>query len=219
MKIARGYLPTAGVALALTALPAAACAVLGAPVAARILAGLAVFFVLFLAFFFRDPHRDTQAQPDAILSGADGVVSLITDVEHPKLPGKLTRISTFLSVFDVHVNRCPIAGNVMVTDHTPGRKVWACLDEASEVNEHSTILIEGPRFSCLVKQIVGPVARRVFCWLKVGDVVEQGQHLGIMKFGSRLDVYVPADRFDVLVRKGDRVVAGKTVMARLKGAK
>lgn len=216
MKVARGYVANAGVALALTGLPAAACAALGATTAAWALAGVAGFLVLFLAFFFRDPNRSPPADDGVVVSGADGVVSLITELEHPLLPGRLTRISVFLSVFDVHVNRAPAAGTVRHLAYVPGRKIWAFMDQASEVNEHSTILIENPRFTCLVKQIVGPVARRVIYWLEVGQRLAQGERIGMMKFGSRMDVYLPADRFALCVRKGDRVVAGETVMARLK---
>ena len=205
-------------AFALTGLPGLVCGILGATTAAKILGGITIFLVLFLAYFFRDPDRNPPRDGNVVVSGADGVVSLITELEHPLLPGKLVRISTFLSVFDVHVNRCPVAGTVRHLAYVPGRKVFAFLDEASEVNEHSTILVENPRFTCLVKQIVGPVARRVFYWLKVGQTIEQGDRIGMMKFGSRMDVYLPAERFEILVKKGDRVVAGESVMARLKGA-
>lgn len=218
MKVARGYWANAAMAFALTGLPAIACAILGATTAARILGGLTIFLVLFLAYFFRDPDRNPPGRDDIVVSGADGVVSLITELEHPLLPGKLVRISTFLSVFDVHVNRSPVAGTVRHLAYVPGRKVFAFLDEASEVNEHSTILVENRHFTCLVKQIVGPVARRVFYWLKLGQSIQQGDRIGMMKFGSRMDVYLPAGRFDILVKKGDRVVAGESVMARLKGA-
>lgn len=217
MKLARGYTSTAAAAAAITALPALACAALGWSTAAWVLAGLTLFLILFIAYFFRDPERQSPHDPDAVVSGADGVVSLITDVTHPLVPGPLTRISIFLNVVDVHVNRCPVAGTVKHLAYVPGRKVFAFLDEASDVNEHSTILIENPRFTCLVKQIVGPVARRVFYWLQVGQVVAQGERLGMMKFGSRMDVYLPAGRFDLLVKKGERVVAGESVMARWKG--
>lgn len=216
MKLARGYTSTAAIAAALPVALAIVFASRDLTTAALVSGGVAVFLILFIAYFFRDPERNPPHDPDAVVSGADGVVSLITDVTHPLVEGPHTRISIFLNVFDVHVNRCPVAGTIRSLAYVPGRKVFAFLDEASEVNEHSTILIETPRFRCLVKQIVGPVARRVFYWLSEGQSVQQGDRLGMMKFGSRMDVYLPKGRFDLLVSKGQRVVAGETVMARWK---
>jgi phosphatidylserine decarboxylase len=101
-------------------------------------------------------------------------------------------------------------------DHRPGKKLFAFLRAASDYHEHNAILIRGDRVDCLVRQIVGPVARRIFCWKSPGSLVERGERIGIMKFGSRLDVYLPRDGVEVVVREGDRVRAGTTVIARLK---
>jgi phosphatidylserine decarboxylase len=115
------------------------------------------------------------------------------------------------------VNRTPIAGRIEFVNYTPGKHLFAFLDAASEYNEHSTVFIAGERTRCLVRQIVGPVARRVVCRKKAGDRVAAGDRFGIMKFGSRLDVYLPATEVTVRVHKGDRVVAGRTVIATRNG--
>jgi len=170
-----------------------------------------------LLFFFRDPGRTIIPHPDAVVSGADGVVRSVERMcEDTYLGTETVRISVFLSLFDVHVNRAPMAGQVQAVAYEPGKHLFAFLDAASEYNEHSSIFIQGPRSKCLVRQIVGPVARRVVCWLKKGEAVEKGERIGIMKFGSRLDIYLPGSDVTVEVKKGDRVRAGETVIAKLK---
>jgi phosphatidylserine decarboxylase len=123
-------------------------------------------------------------------------------------------VSVFLSPLDVHINRSPASGQVRHLGYTPGRRLLTLDNRASEVNEHSTIFIEGPLGPCLVRQIVGPVVRRVVYWLEPGQEVERGGRIGLMKFGSRLDMYFPAEGTEVTVRKGDRVHAGVSVVAR-----
>lgn len=164
-------------------------------------------------FFFRDPER-VIADPTSILSGADGVVSQIAEVEEAHyLRTDAVRISVFLNLFDVHVNRTPLPGTVVSTDYHPGKHFFAFLDKASDANQHSAVLIKGEKTRCLVKQIVGPVARRVIFWIKPGQILTPGERIGMMKFGSRLDVYLPKSDIFVTVKKGDRVRAGETILA------
>jgi phosphatidylserine decarboxylase len=203
--------------MGLFALLGAGTAAVGAVSAAWgcLLAGLLV--TLGMLFFFRDPERAILAGPHEVLSGADGVVRSVEQLQETGYLGvPAVRISVFLSVFDVHVNRMPIAGRVESVAYAPGKHLFAFLDDASEYNEHSSVLVAGERIRCLVRQIVGPVARRVVCRKKPGDQLAAGERFGIMKFGSRLDVYLPAAEVTVLVKKGDRVVAGQTVIATLK---
>lgn len=179
-----------------------------------IVAGTALFL-----FFFRDPHRSPPADPDAILSGADGrVMSVRRLIEPVYLRTECVRISVFLSIFDVHVNRSPLAGRCRFAGHFPGKKLFAFREKSSEVNQHNKIVIEGAGATCIMIQIVGPVARRVVYWLDpdASVPVEAGERIGMMKFGSRLDVYLPAKDVDVLVNPSDRVRAGETIIARLK---
>jgi phosphatidylserine decarboxylase len=191
---------------------------LGYPDAAVTLWAVGVGGAAFMLFFFRDPDRTPPSDPAAFVSGADGVVRRVEVMpEDTFLKTETVRVSVFLSVFNVHVNRSPLAGQVIDLRYTPGKKLFAFLDAASEYNEHTSVLIHGDRTRCLVRQIVGPVARRVVCWLRPGETVGRGGRLGIMKFGSRMDVFFPQSEVTVQVTKGDRVVAGETVIATLKG--
>jgi phosphatidylserine decarboxylase len=171
----------------------------------------------FMVYFFRDPERAVVADPNIVVAGADGWVRRVEEIDEPKyLQSRTIRISTFLTPFDVHVNRSPIAGAVKALAYTPGKHILTIQQAASEYNEHSSIYIEGQGTRCLVKQIVGPIVRRVVYWLEEGQELAKGDRIGIMKFGSRMDVYLPVTDVEVLVKKGDRVFAGKTVLARLK---
>jgi phosphatidylserine decarboxylase len=126
------------------------------------------------------------------------------------------RISTFLTPFDVHVNRSPMPGVVKALAYSPGAHLLTIRNAASEFNEHSSIHIQGQATQCLVKQIVGPIVRRVVYWLEEGQQLAAADRIGIMKFGSRLDVYLPEADVEVLVKRGDRVFAGKTIIARIR---
>lgn len=186
------------------------------PAAVGVVALLAVL-TAFLVYFFRDPDRPALTDSNVVVSGADGWVRCVEEMPEEKFLGvQCVRISTFLTPFDVHVNRAPIAGSVTALDYTPGKHLFTIQQAASEYNEHSSIVIEGRRTRCLVKQIVGPIVRRVVYWLQVGQVLGIGERIGMMKFGSRLDVYLPAADVEVLVKKGDRVFAGLTAIARIK---
>jgi phosphatidylserine decarboxylase len=209
-----------------------------------IAAAVALFFLLFLQWpiigwplilvtiwvfaFFRDPERVVPQSDGAIIAPADGLVTLISEVEppvelqiddgsgHPGLPsGPVTRISIFMSVFDVHINRAPVGGTVRRVVYIPGRFMNADLDKASEDNERQHILIErtdGLRLG--FTQIAGLLARRIVPFVKPGDIVGKGQRVGLIRFGSRVDVYLPQGT-DAKVMIGQRVIAGETVLGEI----
>jgi len=173
----------------------------------------------YLLYFFRDPDRTPPPDTAAILSGADGRVMSVTRLaENMYLNAECVRISVFLSIFDVHVNRSPLSGHSKFIGYFPGKKVFAFREKSSELNQHNKILIEGLQTRCLIAQIAGLVARRVVYWLDhdASVPVKAGERIGMMKFGSRLDIYLPAADVDVLARPGDRVRAGETVIARIR---
>jgi len=171
----------------------------------------------YLLLFFRDPVRVASPDPADIVAGAEGKIMSVVNVNEPEfLKTEAVRISIFLSLVDVHVNRAPIAGKVESAQYYPGARFFTFEEKSSELNQHSSIVIRGEKTSCVVKQIVGPVARRVVYWLERGQVLKKGDRIGMMKFGSRLDMYFPRADVDVLVKKGDKVRAGETVVARLK---
>ena len=189
----------------------------GCPVTAAALFALGLAGCLFMLYFFRDPERTPTCGPDEFVSGAEGVVRSVEFMEEKRfLKANAVRISVFLNPFNVHVNRIPMSGVVKEAGYTPGRHLFTMDARSSEYNEHSSILIEGEKTRCLARQIVGPVVRRVVYWLGPGDRVEKGARLGMMKFGSRMDVYFPADEVEATVKRGDKMVAGVTVIARLK---
>ncbi|MDY7097588.1 MAG: phosphatidylserine decarboxylase [Pseudomonadota bacterium] len=176
--------------------------------------------------FFRDPERVVPQADNAIVAPADGLVSLISQVEPPLelqvedgsgtkgLPsGPVTRVSIFMSVFDVHINRSPIAGTIRRLVYMPGKFMNADLDKASEENERQHILVErADGLAIGFTQIAGLVARRILPFVKPGDTVAVGQRVGLIRFGSRVDVYLPAGT-DPKVLLGQRVIAGETILA------
>jgi phosphatidylserine decarboxylase len=163
-------------------------------------AALMIALAGFVAFFFRDPGRHVPQDPDVIVSPADG---RIVRIER----GDRLEISIFLSLFDVHINRAPIAGTVTEVDYRAGRFLAAFKDEASRLNERNSVTIEGPRLTTKCVQIAGVVARRIVCWKEPGDLVEKGERIGLIRFGSRVDLSLPLD-IELEVRKGDRVKGG-----------
>jgi phosphatidylserine decarboxylase len=172
-----------------------------------------------LLFFFRDPARTPPADPALIVCGADGVVArIVEESTNTLLHAPVVRVSVFLGLHNVHVNRAPIAGTVRLQSHTPGGKVPAWRAEASFVNERNTILIEGDATRCVVHQICGTAARRVVSWLRTGQRIGKGDRIGMMKFGSRLDMLFPRGDVALRVAEGDRVRAGETVLAVLREA-
>jgi len=178
-------------------------------------AGIAgIFVTLCVALFFRDPERSGNPQKGEILCPADGRVVAVADGPAPRgMQGNALRISIFMSVLNVHVNRVPMDGQVLDVRHIPGGFAMAQLDEARINNERTEILIEDPsgRHFFLV-QVAGMIARRIICRLKEGDRIRAGERFGLICFGSRLDLYFPPG-FESLVGIGDRVRAGETVLA------
>ena len=176
---------------------------------------------LWCVYFFRDPERVTPADPDLVTSPADGVVSAVRPrVPPPELGmGKdpLPCVSVFLNVFDVHVNRTPVPGTVLVRAYHPGTFVNAALDKASDENERQSFRIGADRGREVgVVQIAGLVARRIVGFVETGDVLQPGQRIGLIRFGSRCDVYLPQDVRPVVI-EGQRAIAGETVLAQLHG--
>jgi phosphatidylserine decarboxylase len=184
-------------------------------VASVAFAGLVIS--VFIGYFFRDPDRVVPKEEGAVVSPADGMVIVAGPVdENPFIDGKSIKISIFMSVFNVHVNRIPHEGRVSKISYFPGKFFSANLDKASKENEHNAVFIEtdaGKRI-CMV-QIAGLIARRIICRLREGDIVSRGERFGIICFGSRLDVYLPADT-NIRVGVGNRVKAGETIIGYLK---
>ena len=180
---------------------------------------LGVGMTVWCYYFFRDPVRSVAQKPGLILSPADGVISLITKTVPPTemlLGDKpLTRVSVFMNVFNCHVNRAPMAGKVIAITYHHGKFVNASLDKASEHNERNSITIEGAdKIRIGVTQIAGLVARRIVCFTKVGNGLSMGERFGLIRFGSRLDVFLP-DGIEPAVGLGQTAVAGETVLAHL----
>ena len=173
--------------------------------------------LLFVFYFFRDPDRPVPAGDELVVAGADGVISDIIAVDEPEVTKKPSvRIGIFLSVFDVHVNRAPVGGKVVHSVRHEGHFYDARDPRASELNECRTWGFENARAGVVVvRQITGLIARRIVDWSKVGDTVQKGERFGMIRFGSRTEIYLPPDT-EVLVKVGERVAGGETVIARLK---
>jgi phosphatidylserine decarboxylase len=196
------------------------------PVGWSLIGWLLLLLSLGIFAFFRDPERVVPQGEGTIVSPADGLVTLIAEMEPPLelqiddgsgfagLPaGPVTRVSIFMSVFDVHINRTPLGGTVRRVVYIPGKFMNADLDKASEENERQHILIErGDGLKLGFTQIAGLVARRIVPFVKPGDIVAKGQRVGLIRFGSRVDVYLPAGT-DAKVMIGQSVIAGETVLA------
>jgi phosphatidylserine decarboxylase len=177
--------------------------------------GLAILFVL---YFFRDPDRLSPEDPEIAVAPADGHVVAIEDrLESEGLMRRMICISIFLSVFDVHVNRTPIAGRVTYSEGKKGKYLDARNPDSAHENARRLWIIEGPRVTVAVRQITGAIARRIVPWSKVGDQLTQGQKFGMIRFGSRTELYVP-EGSKVLVRVGESVRGGETPMAQFPAA-
>ena len=178
----------------------------------------AVGLFLFCFYFFRNPDRDYTSDlikdPHGIVCPADGkIVDIVQDLENAKEYHK--KISIFLSPLDVHVNWIPVAGTIKKIDYVPGKFMFAFLPKSSELNEHNDIIIENKNGAkILVRQIAGTVARRIVCWAKQGDHVSAGQKFGMIKFSSRIDLFLPASSV-ITVHKGQKVKGGQTIIGRL----
>jgi len=174
-------------------------------------------FTLFVLYFFRDPDRKAEVQEKAVLTPADGRVLgawTLGSGENP-LGTRALKVSVFMSLFNVHVNRIPVGGRIAKITYRPGAFFSANLDKASEKNEQNAIFLEtqGGRQIVFV-QIAGLIARRIACWVREGEEVKAGQRFGLIRFGSRVDVYLPEGSL-VAVRPGDNVKAGKTILGYL----
>ncbi len=166
----------------------------------------------FMFFFFRDPERSIPEGGNIFVSPADGKVILIQNVhEGQYLKNDATQISIFMSPFNVHVNRSPCDGRVKVVVYTPGRFLSAFKPEASRENENITMLLETENGKVLVRQVAGFIARRAVCRVKPGDTLKRGERYGIIKFGSRLDVYLPLYT-EIKVKLGDKVKGGESIL-------
>lgn len=199
--------------------------ILGALVAAVVVASFAswafavplVILAAFFLFFFRDPDRIVTSSPATVVSPADGrvmVAGAVTQQQAP--PGEWQQISIFLSPMDVHVNRIPVGGRIMKVHYHPGRFLPAYKAEAGDLNEYTEVWVDHFGQTIVFRQIVGILARRIVCRAREGDVVNAGDRFGVMKFGSRMDLYLPPTA-SILVQPGDKVVGGVTVIARLAG--
>ena len=193
------------------------------PLAAALLAALTGYWyvavpllliALFMAYFFRDPERAALSDRDLVVAPADGRVTRVAQVI-PDDPQSPQVVSIFLSVFDVHVNRAPITGEITDVAYTKGRFMIATREEASVVNEQNALTIKGEQMTVVCKQIAGVLARRIVCWKRKGESVDLGERFGLIKFSSRTDLVLPAE-VEVAVRVGDRVRGGVSIIGRLR---
>lgn len=177
---------------------------------------VALILTLFMFYFFRDPDRNTPYDINAFISPADGKIIVIAESnEDEMLKETRKKISIFMSPLNVHVNRVPSDGTVRNVKHVPGKFLSAFKDDAAKYNEHITMEYETAHGSIVIKQIAGYVARRAVCRVKPGDKLRQGERYGIIKFSSRLDIFLPLDA-EIKVNLNDKVKAGETVLAEIR---
>lgn len=184
----------------------------------RILGGLGLFLFLFSLYFFRDPERIIPTAPELLLSPADGTILDIREIDEPKyLKTRAVRVSIFMSVFNVHVNRAPLDGTVEFLHYNPGKFISAFKDKASEENESifAGIRGKGGTVKISVNFIAGLIARRIIFYKQINDTIKQGERINMIRFGSRVDIFCPVDAV-INVKKGDTVTAGMTAIAVLK---
>jgi phosphatidylserine decarboxylase len=192
--------------------------ILLAVVAALFSLWLSLLFVLLFLFtvaFFRDPERTVPPDPNLIVAAADGaVMDIIECDENQVLKTKTRRVGIFLSIFDVHTNRAPIDAKVIYRQHQKGIYLDARRPDCSEKNESMTWAFENSRITIVVRQITGAIARRIVAWSQIGDELKKGDRFGMIRFGSRTELYLPLNA-EVLVKVGDHVLGGSTIIARL----
>lgn len=168
------------------------------------------------AYFFRDPERVTPIDDRLVISSADGIVSAVGPAVPPRELGlsnsEMLRISVFMNVFSCHVNRSPVRGRIATIDHRPGKFLNAELDKASVENERNGLVIDSPNGRIGVVQVAGLVARRILCWAEQGNDISTGERFGLIRFGSRVDIYLP-EGFAPMVAVGQSAVAGETIIA------
>jgi phosphatidylserine decarboxylase len=201
----------------LAALASAALGLMFWPGALLSLAAALLLLALFMAYFFRDPRRELPTDKRLVVSPADGRVTRVEKLsrEDPQSP---TVVSIFLSPFDVHVNRSPIAGTIIDVTYTKGLFKSATRESASVVNEQNALTIKGEEITVVCKQVAGVLARRIVCWKRQGDTLALGERFGLIKFGSRTDLVLPFE-VEVSVSPGARVRGGVTVIGRLNHGK
>jgi phosphatidylserine decarboxylase len=173
--------------------------------------GILIFLGLFVFYFFRDPQRSVPSEPGIVVSPADGHVIEIVDEPFDATMGR--RITIFLSIWDVHVQRAPVAGRVAGVVYRPGRFYAAMRKAASRENEQNVISIHTPGGMLVFKQIAGAIARRVICWKHEGEEVSLGERVGLIRFGSRVDVWLPLES-QVVVKRGQKVKGGESILAK-----
>ena len=173
--------------------------------------GILVFLAAFVLYFFRDPERVVPADPAIVVSPADGRVMEIVDQAMGSRLGR--RVSIFLSIWDVHVNRAPLAGLIRKLEYRPGRFLAAMRSRASAENEQNVIHLSTERGEIVLKQIAGWIARRVLCWKAEGETVALGERVGMIRFGSRVDIWLPLEA-EIIVRPGQHVAGGSSILAR-----
>jgi len=179
-------------------------------------AAVVLVLTLFVLFFFRDPERQVPEGKNLVVSPADGKVIVIKDVSEPTyLKQDVKQISIFLSVFNVHVNRAPLGGTVDAVQYNPGKFLAAWDDKASLDNEQTAMVIAAGKNRVLVKQIAGLIARRIVCYAKAGDAVKTGERYGLIRFGSRVDLFLPKDA-EIRVKVGDRVKGARDIIGVVK---
>src|SRR5437773_9681945 len=174
-------------------------------------AAVLVFLALFIFSFFRDPERVIPAEAGAVVSPGDGRVGVVREEENAGRPGK--RVSIFLAVWNVHVNRAPAAGTITKLEYRPGKFLAAMRERASVENEQNVFTLSTDAGEMVFKQIAGLIARRVVSWKKAGEKVARGERIGLVRFGSRVDVWVPQEA-EILVKLGENVKGGSSVLAR-----
>lgn len=177
------------------------------------LGGVFLFLGLFVLFFFRDPERTPPSDPSVIVSPADGRVMEVVDEPFDGKSGR--RISVFLSIFDVHVNRSPVAGRIRAIEYRTGKFYAAMRGRASAENEQNAFFVQSDHGEIVFKQIAGWVARRIVCWKTVGDSVIRGERVGMIRFGSRMDIWLP-EPVEILVKPGQHIAGGTSALARWK---
>ncbi|HYP51421.1 MAG TPA: phosphatidylserine decarboxylase family protein [Pyrinomonadaceae bacterium] len=177
---------------------------------------LAIVFIAlaaFTAYFFRDPEREITSEENLVVSAADGRVTRIEKL-NPENADSPNVVSVFLSIFDVHINRSPIAGEIAEVVYSKGKFVIATREDASQINEQNALTIKNERMTIVCKQIAGVLARRIVCWKRAGDRVVLGERFGLIRFGSRTDLILPPE-VEIAVKVGDRVRGGVTIIGRL----
>jgi phosphatidylserine decarboxylase len=174
-----------------------------------------LLLALWVAYFFRDPERTGERGPRLVVSPADGKLIMITEVDEPSfVGGRAVRLSIFMNVFNVHVNRYPVDGVVKYVHYNKGKFFNAAAEKSSLENEQMSVGIDTGRFRILVRQIAGLIARRIVTYSKLGETVKQGDRMGIIRFGSRVDVFLPVES-SLRAKVGDITVAGVTIFAEL----